>query len=36
MSAPEENNDGTWKVAWRDKDPAGRRYDWDIGQPLEK
>ena len=36
LSAPEKNNDGTWKVVWRDKDPAGRRYDWDIGQPLEK
>ncbi|MET8153530.1 hypothetical protein ACIBSW_22845 [Actinoplanes sp. NPDC049668] len=36
LSPPDKNDDGTWKVVWRDKDPAGRRYDWDIGQALDK
>lgn len=34
VTNPVELDDKTWKVIWLDDQPAGRRYEWDIGQPL--
>jgi hypothetical protein len=34
LTAPVERSDKRWEVRWCDEDPAGRRYDWDITQPL--
>ena len=34
LTRPKHQSDRTWEVVWRDDHPAGRRYDWDITQPL--
>lgn len=33
-AAPVQKDDETWEVVWRDEHPAGRRYDWDLTQPV--
>lgn len=34
MSEPERDPGGRWEVVWRDEKPAGRRYVWDLTQPV--
>ncbi|BBH64719.1 hypothetical protein ACTI_14040 [Actinoplanes sp. OR16] len=34
MSEPERDHRGRWEVVWRDEKPAGRRYVWDLTQPV--
>jgi hypothetical protein len=34
LTEPVQKPDRTWEVIWRDEHPAGRRYDWDLTQPL--
>jgi hypothetical protein len=36
LTEPEQSPDRTWEVTWCDDHPAGRRYDWDISQPLPR
>ncbi|UQU61341.1 hypothetical protein COUCH_19965 [Couchioplanes caeruleus] len=33
-TAPARMPDGSWEVVWRDRSPAGRRYVWDLTQPV--
>ncbi|MBO3740403.1 hypothetical protein [Actinoplanes flavus] len=34
MTEPERDARGRWEVVWRDEEPAGRRYVWDLTQAV--